>query len=333
MCGRKPARGLWLALLGSGLACARPVDVDPVRRNIDYACAKEPHDMLAPPTPAPAVGTADAHRRARPATLKPADDVRPASTGRVLIVSVDGLRPDALFQAPAPHLLELACRGSYSWKAQTITPSMTVPGHASMVSGFLPEQHGLFNDDLRPGYSAAPTVMAVAKAAGKRVVMVVGKEKLVQLAQPGSTDVYVLAGGDQEVINQAVLQASVGFDLMFIHLPLVDLTGHASGWMSSSYLGQVAATDLALGRLLDAVGPDVTVIVSADHGGFDFVHWTGAPEDWQIPWIAAGPGIRSGHPLATAISTVDTAATAAAVLGLTLDEGAAGQPVEEAFSP
>jgi arylsulfatase A-like enzyme len=119
---------------------------------------------------------------------------------------------------------------------------------------------------------------------------------------------------------------------MFIHLPLVDLTGHAAGWMSPAYLGQVAAADAALGRLLQAVGPQVTVIVTADHGGYDFIHWSGAPEDWQIPWIIAGPGIRPGHALTTAISTVDTAATAAAVLGLTLDEGASGQPVDEAFT-
>jgi phosphopentomutase len=200
-----------------------------------------------------------------------------------------------------------------------------------MVSGYLPDEHGIFHDDLRPGYLNTPTVMSLAKQAGKRVVMVVGKDKLVQLDLPGSTDVYVVAGGDQEVVNQAMLQASVGFDLMFIHLPLVDLTGHASGWMSPAYLSQVAAADAALGRLLQAVGPQVTVIVSADHGGYDFVHWSGAPEDWQIPWIIAGPGIRAGHDVASTVSTVDTAATAAAVLGLTLDPEASGQPVDEAF--
>jgi hypothetical protein len=46
----------------------------------------------------------------------------------------------------------------------------------------------------------------------------------------------------------------------------------------------------------------------------------------------AGPGIRPGLALTTAVSTVDTAATAAAVLGLSLDEGASGQAVDEAFA-
>jgi hypothetical protein len=320
---------LGLVLL-SALACGPPPsDIGRLRRDVEYACAADPHPMLIPPVPTVASAP---HLRPRPATLRPAADAAPDLKRRVLVISVDGLRPDAIFVAPAPHLLELACRGAYSWQAETITPSMTVPAHASMVSGFLPDVHGLFNDDLRAGYLAAPTVMGVAKAAGKRVVIVVGKEKLVQIDPPGSADVYVLAGSDEEVINQAILQASGGFDLMFIHLPLVDLTGHATGWMSSAYLAQVAATDTALARLLQVVGPEVTVIVTADHGGYDFIHWSGAPEDWQIPWIIAGPGIRPGQALTTAISTVDTAATAAAVLGLTLDEGASGQPIDEAFA-
>ena len=329
MKGRTQSGCLGLLLL-SAVACGPPPsEIGRLSRNVDYACAADPNRRLAQPTLAAATGP---HLRPRPATLRPASDVPPATTGRVLMVSVDGLRPDAIFHAPASNLLELACRGAYSWQAETINPSMTVPAHASMVSGYLPDEHGLFHDDLRPGYLETPTVMALARAAGKRVVMVVGKDKLVQLDPPGSTDVYVVAYSDEEVVNQAILQAGGGFDLMFIHLPLVDLTGHAAGWMSPPYLAQVKAADAALGRLVQAVGPQVTVIVSADHGGFDFVHWSGAPEDWQIPWIIAGPGIRTGHDLTTAVSTVDTAATAAAVLGLTLDVSASGQPVEEAFA-
>ena len=65
---------------------------------------------------------------------------------------MDGLRPDAIFHAPAPNLQALACQGAYSWRARTIHPSITLPSHASMVSGFPPEQHGIFHNDLQPGY-------------------------------------------------------------------------------------------------------------------------------------------------------------------------------------
>ena len=93
-------------------------------------------------------------RDCQPGRLRPVTLGRPGTPkAKVLVVSVDGLRPDAIFHAPAPNLHALACQGAYSWRARTIEPSMTLPSHASMVSGFPPEQHGIFHNDLQPGTS------------------------------------------------------------------------------------------------------------------------------------------------------------------------------------
>ena len=56
-------------------------------------------------------------------------------------------------------------------------------------------------------------------------------------------------------------------NLLFVHLPQVDLTGHASGWMSAEYLAQLQQTDEAVGRLVALLPPEATVILTADHGG------------------------------------------------------------------
>jgi hypothetical protein len=85
-----------------------------------------------------------------------ADPVAPGGAGKVVLISIDGLRPDALFHAETPSLQALACRGAYSWQATTIPLSYTLPAHASMLSGFPPEAHGLFNDDLRRASSRCP---------------------------------------------------------------------------------------------------------------------------------------------------------------------------------
>src|SRR5262245_49770519 len=82
---------------------------------------------------------------------------------RVLLVSIDGLRPDALWAAPARNLLGLACRGAHAWEARTVTPSMTVPGHASMITGLTPASHGFTWDDARSGFIDAPTILGVAR--------------------------------------------------------------------------------------------------------------------------------------------------------------------------
>jgi predicted AlkP superfamily pyrophosphatase or phosphodiesterase len=252
----------------------------------------------------------------------------------VVIISVDGLRPDAIVRAPARNLLAAASKGAYSWRAQTISPSITLPSHSSMLSGFLPADHGIYYNDVRPGYIPVPTVMSLAKREGLRTVVVVGKEKMFTLTPPGAFDVYVWAtGGDADVAAKAIEEAGKGFDMMFVHFPSVDLTGHVLQWMSEAYLNQVAETDGHLGRLFEALGPDTTVILSADHGGHGYGHHLGTPVDSTIPWLAFGPRIRRGHAIGAEISTVDTAATAAHLLGLRLASGAKGEVVQDALMP
>jgi arylsulfatase A-like enzyme len=270
-------------------------------------------------------------------TSRPTDPVPSATPAaplapRVVIFSVDGLRPDALLQAGTGVISGLAARGAYTWQAQTIMPSTTLPSHASMLSGFMPSAHGITWDDYRPerGPIPVPTVFAVARAAGLRTVMVVGKDKFRQLDAAGAIQRFdMCAPDDQEVASRAIGEALGGFDLMFVHLPQTDLTGHAKGWMSSEYLEAVAGADRAIGRVLAAVPAGTTVIVTADHGGHDGNHGTTQSVDMTIPWVVAGPRVL---PRALArVHTTDTAATAAWVLGLKLAGGAAGRPVIEAF--
>jgi predicted AlkP superfamily pyrophosphatase or phosphodiesterase len=267
-----------------------------------------------------------------PVAVVPSPSPSPV-TPRVVIFSIDGLRPDALLQAGAPAILALAGRGAYTWQAQTIMPSTTLPSHASMLSGYLPSAHGITWDDYRPQYGtiAVPTVFSAARAAGLRTVLVAGKEKFRQLDVPGMIQRFDLcASDDQEVATRAVGEALAGFDLMFVHLPQTDLTGHAQGWMSSAYLDAVANADRAVGRVLSALPEGTTVIVTADHGGHDWNHGTTQAADMRIPWVVAGPHIPA-RALTRSIVTTDTAATAAWVLGLSLSGGATGRPVLEAF--
>jgi arylsulfatase A-like enzyme len=267
-----------------------------------------------------------------PVAVVPSPSPSP-TTPRVVIFSVDGLRPDALLQAGAPVIMGLAARGAYTWQAQTIMPSTTLPSHASMLSGFLPSAHGITWDDYRPekGLIPVPTVFSAARAAGLRTVLVAGKEKFRQLDVPGMIQRFDLcASDDQEVAMRAIAESLAGFDLMFVHLPQTDLAGHAQGWMSSAYLDAVANADRAVGRVLSVLPEGTTVIVTADHGGHDWGHGTTQAADMRIPWIVAGPHIPV-RALTRSIVTTDTAATAAWVLGLSLSGGATGRPVLEAF--
>src|SRR6185436_4960331 len=98
----------------------------------------------------------------------------------VVIISIDGLRADALSAERTPNIFALGKRGSYTLNAQTSTFPQTLPNHASMVSGGPPSIHKMTWDDYQAAKPniAVPTIFTAAQTVGLRTVMVVGKEKL-----------------------------------------------------------------------------------------------------------------------------------------------------------
>src|SRR5688572_20429216 len=83
------------------------------------------------------------------ATFLPTQTPRPV-IHRVIILSIDGLRPDAIALAPMPNLLALMQSAAYTLSAQTIFPSSTLPSHASMLTGLCPSKHGVDWNDYIP---------------------------------------------------------------------------------------------------------------------------------------------------------------------------------------
>src|SRR5207244_10656273 len=88
----------------------------------------------------------------------------PAYADNVVIIMVDGLRPDALRQAKVPTLEGLIKRGASTMKAQTVEPSLTLPAFASMMSGLPVAQHGGAWKEYDPprGFIKSTTVFGTA---------------------------------------------------------------------------------------------------------------------------------------------------------------------------
>ncbi len=262
---------------------------------------------------------------------------RPA-VQRVLIVSFDGLRPEAIDLAPMPNLQALMQAGAYTLNAQTIFPSATLPAHSSMLGGVCPDKHGVTWNDYLPalGFAQGTDLFDLVHAAGIRTVMYVGKGKLRQVTEPGSTDVFKFINDrDLVIVDQLLADFPLDFGLMFVHFPTVDFMGHEYGWLSPEQLSVAFRGDEALGKLFTALNDyglrdETLVIVTADHGGHDTTHGYSYPEDMTIPWVMAGPGVTPTN-LGLPVVIMDTAATAAYALGLPIPEDWDGRPVLEGF--
>lgn len=257
---------------------------------------------------------------------------------RVLILSIDGLRPDAISVAPMPNVLNFIQNSAYTLNAQTVYPSVTLVSHASMLTGQCPSKHGVDWNDYIPekGFALGTDLFDIAHAAGFETDMLVGKQKLVQLTEPESLDHFVYVNDRESVIiDRLISEFPQNFGVLFIHFPLVDGMGHDYGWLSWQQLSVAFRADEAFGRLLAELDErnlrgETLIIVTADHGGHDTTHGSSLPEDMTIPWIASGPGIQPKH-LTTVVHTMDTAATAAFALGLEIPVEWDGVPVYEAF--
>jgi arylsulfatase A-like enzyme len=309
-------------------------DSDRLRRRSRYDRTREPTMRRGRPITI-ALETEPVHFDPAPA---PTTSARPYD--HVIVVSIDGLRPDAVMMTDAPNLRRLRQIGAWSTEARTITRSYTLPSHTSMLTGVDADRHGLVHNNFTPryGFTRAATALYHAHDAGFTTAMFVSKPKFRHIAIPGSVDVFARPDyACRRVVDAAaqhIRQTREG--LTFVHLSEPDGAGHERGWMTASYMRAIAAADRCMGTLLQTIEARadrdrVLLVISADHGGHGRTHGSTREEDMRIPWIAWGSRVVVGD-FADAVSTMDTAATALAALGLEVPQDMVGRPVQRALT-
>jgi arylsulfatase A-like enzyme len=267
-------------------------------------------------------------------------------TRHVVLMSIDGLRPDAIDRFSAPTLQRLVREGSYTLAASTIMPSKTLPSHTSMLTGELPERHQVLWNDVASAeadHVGLPTIFGVARAHGYRTAAFFSKAKFTTLQLPGTLDYSQAPGGwfgrwssERTVRDVEAHLATAAPNMLFVHFSDPDKAGHSDGWMSEAYGRAVARTDAAVARMLTAADQtygagQYAVILTADHGGHGRDHGSDDPLDVTIPWIAWGEGVKAGRLPDATVRTIDTASTALWLLGLSEPTEWHGAPIEAAF--
>src|SRR5262245_50797251 len=148
---------------------------------------------------APATGTGAAATRGAEGVAKPESRQRRVEPGeraveaidRVLIISIDGLRPDLLLRAFMPRVRGLCSEGCFTFWAETTPEAYTLPCHITMLTGVSSERHGVtWNNYIEESYPNVPTLFEMARQAGYSTAMATGKMKFIVLTKPGTLDNY-----------------------------------------------------------------------------------------------------------------------------------------------
>lgn len=239
---------------------------------------------------------------------------------KVILILVDGMRPDAI--AEHPQVKDMMAASSYTLEAQTVFPSVTLPCHMSLFHSVDPGRHGTTTNVYMPQVRPVDGLCEVLKKNKKSCAFFYNWEQLRDLARPGSLCHSYFCSGKQygwEHTNELVTENAISFigenapDFAFVYLAWTDEAGHASGWMSDEYRKAIDSSWESIRRLRVAFGEEYTIIVTADHGGHDRTHGTTMPEDMTIPVFAQGAAFEPGKVLES-VSLKDLAPTVAKLM-------------------
>lgn len=274
--------------------------------------------------------------------------LRETPVRRVVLVVLDGLRPDAIPRFALPHLATLAHRSAYTMLGRTVTPSVTACAMASLLTGAAPERHGLQSDRFHLPKSRGPLhpLPRVLAEHGLQSSAFLAAMPLLftGVAKRMATRLGLGVTGFRGRGCDEILAAARGSlreqkdGLVLMHWPDADRAGHAHGWMSEQYADATWRMDATMGLLvreLDLNDPRTLLIALADHGGGGAVathHNSSHPLDTTIPIFVAGGAVRRGE-MAPGASLLDVPATICWALGLPLPESYAGRPLTSAFAP
>ena len=281
------------------------------------------------------------------------------TTPKVLLIGIDGVRPDLLAEVSTPNIDALAATGWYTAVARTTTPSVSGPSWSSMLTGVWPEKHGVTNNNFTGrDYDTWPGFLTRAEQERPELATFAAVDwlPLAQLPDGGpvlsaaidkrvTVDGYDLgwAQADGEVASRAVLHlVEADPDAMFVYLGNPDETSHQHGSIGTEYRDAIALADGHVGMLMDAVrvrryvdNEDWLVLISTDHGRReDGGHGGDSPEEMTTFILASGLGGGGGTaewPPPGPAFIVDVAVTALHHLGIEIDPawGLDGRPLGE----
>lgn len=253
---------------------------------------------------------------------------------KVILILVDGMRPDGMMQCGNPFAEKLLANSTWSLDAQTVSPSITLPCHMSLFHSVDPDRHGILSNTYVPQVRPVEGLFDRLDRFEKKCAFFYTWEELRDLSRPDHLHTSLCLNQHKQADTDIkITDAAVRYineespDFLFLYLGETDeVGGHDCGWMSEQYMKSVSKALSCVETLQNAIPEDYTIILLADHGGHDRSHGTEMPEDMTIPICFCGPSFEKGKEV-HGLSIKDVTVTIAKLLDVPPAKEWEGVPV------
>ena len=227
----------------------------------------------------------------------PARPQLPVQTGKppLILVSIDGFKPDYLSRGVTPNLNALAAQGARAEAMRPSFPSITFPNHYTLVTGLRPDRHGIVGNTMEdsriPGvrfslgnreatndrrwWDEAEPIWTTAEQRGIRTATMFwpGSEAAIHGVRPSEWRSYDSKLPASQRVDTLLgwldkpLASRPGF--LTLYFEDVDHAGHEYGPDAAQTTQAAAHVDEAIGRLiagLQARSIKANIVIVSDHG-------------------------------------------------------------------
>lgn len=270
---------------------------------------------------------------------------------RVVLIVVDGLRPDEINVTDTPNIYSLAHRGSYTLKGLSDNPPQTSVAHMSFFTGLTSKTHGVdqsfrWKQIAWAGFWRA-SIFDYAHALGYVTQVVFGLEK-VKLSENQSKSLSLLRFAPFKGIDHITLtddapwpKSELALNILrknqptflFLHFLENDTVGHNYGWMTEEQKMALGEIDEAIGNLYRKLKKEgllqkTLIILLGDHGGNGKNHWDNTDIICKrIPIMFVNPVVKRDYQFQDKAMIYDVTATILKILGDPTDRHLEGQPI------
>ena len=282
------------------------------------------------------------------------------SDWNVLLVTIDTLRADRLgftgYGGAATPVMDGLAAGGVVFENAIATAPITLPSHASILTGLYPPAHGVLDNGYYILPEDVPTLPGILRDHGYETAAVVGSIVLHaryglnsgfdhyddEIQHPRAQGQAYRERPASQVTARAAkwLQRRTPDKPFFMwvhywdpHAPYFPPKHLESRFRGRLYDGEIAAVDEALGELIESLHRTdqynrTLILITADHGeafgdGGELTHGIllrGAT--LRIPFVISAPGkLPSGRRIAGVVSNADVTPTVLALLGISGEPG------------